>query len=117
MEATSTVDLLGCFAVAGELGRGQPAGHVAATTAIAVAVAGEIGLTETEKAATYYTGLLVHACAERDCLSDPLCTVRAHKLERDGAAAYGLIEDGHRFQNGRPGEIRTLDQWIKRPPY
>lgn len=95
MEATSTVDLLGCFAVAGELGRGQPAGHVAATTAIALAVAGELGLTEIEKADTYCTGLLVHAGCTAGAselasvlLCDELALVRdvcvcdpAHELE------------------------------------
>lgn len=95
MEATSTLDLLGCLAVAGELGRGQPAGHVAATTAIAVAIADELGLSEPEKSDTYYTGLLVHAgctagstelaavllCDELALMRDVCICDPAHELE------------------------------------
>lgn len=61
MEATSILDLLGCFAVAGELGRGQPAGHVSRTAALAVATADRLGLDPAERSVVLQTSLLVHA--------------------------------------------------------
>jgi HD-GYP domain-containing protein (c-di-GMP phosphodiesterase class II) len=54
-------ELLGAFAAAGELGRGQPAGHVHRTCCIAMRLADHLGLSPAEKTDVYYTSLLVHA--------------------------------------------------------
>src|SRR5690349_8465470 len=61
LTATPVLDLLGCFAIAGELGRGQPAGHVSRTAAIAVATADRLGLDAEARSAVLQAGLLVHA--------------------------------------------------------
>jgi leucyl aminopeptidase len=49
------------FAAAGELGRGQPEGHVLRTCAVAMHVADVMGLPPAERADVYFTALLVHA--------------------------------------------------------
>jgi HD-GYP domain-containing protein (c-di-GMP phosphodiesterase class II) len=61
MNPIPVLDLLGCFAVAGELGRGQPAGHVSRTAAIAVAVARDLGLDAQDQSDVFQASLLVHA--------------------------------------------------------
>jgi HD-GYP domain-containing protein (c-di-GMP phosphodiesterase class II) len=61
MERIPVLDLLGCFAVAGELGRGQPAGHVSRTAAIAVAIADALDLDEAARSDVFQAGLLIHA--------------------------------------------------------
>ncbi len=61
MKRIPVLDLLGCFAVAGELGRGQPAGHVSRTAAIAMAVAERLGLDGAARSEVYQTSLLIHA--------------------------------------------------------
>ncbi len=48
------------FATAGELGRGQPAGHVLRTCLIAMELAAEMGLSDAQRSDIYYTSLLVH---------------------------------------------------------
>ena len=48
------------FAVAGELGRGQPSGHVLRTCLIAMELAEELGLSPEQRSDVYYTSLLVH---------------------------------------------------------
>ena len=49
------------FAAAGELGRGQPAGHVLRTCLLAMQLAAELGLPADERADVFYTSLLMHA--------------------------------------------------------
>jgi len=60
-EGLRLAELLGSFSFAGDLGRGQPMGHVLRTTRISVALAERLGLSGQELADVYYTGLLVHA--------------------------------------------------------
>lgn len=54
-------ELLGAFSFAGDLGRGQPVGHVLRTCRIAMAVATRLNLPVSALADVYYTALLVHA--------------------------------------------------------
>ena len=54
-------ELLGSLSFAGDLGRGQPMGHVLRTCRIAMALADRLRLTEAQKGDVYYTALLVHA--------------------------------------------------------
>jgi HD-GYP domain-containing protein (c-di-GMP phosphodiesterase class II)/DNA-binding CsgD family transcriptional regulator len=54
-------ELLGSLSFAGDLGRGQPMGHVLRTCRIAMALAEDAGLSQEEKSAVYFTALLVHA--------------------------------------------------------
>jgi HD-GYP domain-containing protein (c-di-GMP phosphodiesterase class II)/DNA-binding CsgD family transcriptional regulator len=54
-------ELLGSLSFAGDLGRGQPMGHVLRTCRIAMAITDKLRLSEAQKADVYYTALLVHA--------------------------------------------------------
>ena len=48
------------FATAGELGRGQPAGHVLRTCIIAMHLADELRVSAEQRSDIFYTGLLMH---------------------------------------------------------
>jgi hypothetical protein len=48
------------FATAGELGRGQPTGHVLRASVIAMRVAEELGLPAEQRSDVYFTSLLMH---------------------------------------------------------
>jgi HD-GYP domain-containing protein (c-di-GMP phosphodiesterase class II)/DNA-binding CsgD family transcriptional regulator len=54
-------DLLGSLSFAGDLGRGQPMGHVLRTTRIAMALADRVGVPSAQLPDVYFTALLVHA--------------------------------------------------------
>src|SRR5262245_34004483 len=54
-------ELLGSLSFAGDLGRGQPMGHVLRTTRIAMALAGRMLLPSEQMPGVYFTALLVHA--------------------------------------------------------
>ena len=53
--------LLGSFSFAGDLGRGQPMGHVLRTCRIAMRLADQMKLSAAQRGDIYYTALLVHA--------------------------------------------------------
>jgi hypothetical protein len=55
------VELLGSLSFAGDLGRGQPMGHVLRTTRIAMALADRLGVPSTALTDVYFTSLLLHA--------------------------------------------------------
>jgi HD-GYP domain-containing protein (c-di-GMP phosphodiesterase class II)/DNA-binding CsgD family transcriptional regulator len=61
MNEIRLAELLGSLSFAGDLGRGQPMGHVLRTTRIAMAVAEKAGVPSGQLADVYFTGLLVHA--------------------------------------------------------
>jgi HD-GYP domain-containing protein (c-di-GMP phosphodiesterase class II) len=54
-------ELLGSLSFAGDLGRGQPMGHVLRTTRIAMALADRLGIPSAQLPDVYFTALLVHA--------------------------------------------------------
>ena len=54
-------ELLGSLSFAGDLGRGQPMGHVLRTTRIAMALADRLGVPSSQLTHVYFTSLLVHA--------------------------------------------------------
>ena len=54
-------EFLGSLSLAGDLGRGQPMGHVLRTTRIAMALADRLGVPSAQLADVYFTALLVHA--------------------------------------------------------
>src|SRR5262249_40853253 len=54
-------ELLGSLSFAGDLGRGQPMGHVLRTTRIAMALADRLRVPPGKLADVYFTALLVHA--------------------------------------------------------
>jgi HD-GYP domain-containing protein (c-di-GMP phosphodiesterase class II)/DNA-binding CsgD family transcriptional regulator len=54
-------ELLGSLSFAGDLGRGQPMGHVLRTCRIAMALADRLRLTSEERRDAYFTAMLVHA--------------------------------------------------------
>jgi len=54
-------ELLGSLSFAGDLGRGQPMGHVLRTCRISVELAERLGLSAQQRRDVYYTALLVHA--------------------------------------------------------
>ena len=54
-------ELLGSLSFAGDLGRGQPMGHVLRTTRIAMALAERLGVPPAQLPDVYFTALLVHA--------------------------------------------------------
>lgn len=54
-------ELLGSLSFAGDLGSGQPMGHVLRTARIAMALADRLGLPSAQMADVYFTALLVHA--------------------------------------------------------
>ena len=54
-------ELLGSLSFAGDLGRGQPMGHVLRTCQIAMELSQRLGLTAEQRQDVYYTSLLVHA--------------------------------------------------------
>lgn len=54
-------ELLGSLSFAGDLGRGQPMGHVLRTTRIAMALADRLGVPSAQLPDVYFTALLVHA--------------------------------------------------------
>jgi len=54
-------ELLGSLSFAGDLGRGQPMGHVLRTTQIAMALADRLRLPPAELTNVYFVSLLVHA--------------------------------------------------------
>jgi HD-GYP domain-containing protein (c-di-GMP phosphodiesterase class II)/DNA-binding CsgD family transcriptional regulator len=54
-------ELLGSLSFAGDLGRGQPMGHVLRATRIAMAIAGRLGLPAARLPDVYFTSLLLHA--------------------------------------------------------
>jgi HD-GYP domain-containing protein (c-di-GMP phosphodiesterase class II) len=54
-------ELLGALSFAGDLGRGQPMGHVLRTTRIAMALADRLGVPSEQLPDVYFTALLVHA--------------------------------------------------------
>jgi HD-GYP domain-containing protein (c-di-GMP phosphodiesterase class II)/DNA-binding CsgD family transcriptional regulator len=54
-------ELLGSLSFAGDLGRGQPMGHVLRTTGIAMALAERLRVPSARMSDVYYTSLLVHA--------------------------------------------------------
>ena len=61
MERIRLAELLGSLSFAGDLGRGQPMGHVLRTTRIAMALAGRLGVPSENLADVYFTSLLLHA--------------------------------------------------------
>jgi HD-GYP domain-containing protein (c-di-GMP phosphodiesterase class II)/DNA-binding CsgD family transcriptional regulator len=61
MAGARLTESLSAFAVAGELGRGQPAGHVARTCRLAMLLADRMGLEGEPRRDVFYTSLLVHA--------------------------------------------------------
>ena len=54
-------ELLGSLSFAGDLGRGQPMGHVLRTTRIAMALADRLRVPSAQLPDVYFTALLVHA--------------------------------------------------------
>jgi hypothetical protein len=54
-------ELLGSLSFAGDLGRGQPMGHVLRTTRIAMALADRLDVPAAQRSDVYFTALLVHA--------------------------------------------------------
>jgi HD-GYP domain-containing protein (c-di-GMP phosphodiesterase class II)/DNA-binding CsgD family transcriptional regulator len=54
-------ELLRSLSLAGDLGRGQPMGHVLRTCQIALVLSERLGLTTEQRRDVYYTALLVHA--------------------------------------------------------
>src|SRR5690606_35675592 len=54
-------ELLGCLSFAGDLGRGQPMGHVLRTTRIAMAIADRMRMPPAQLPEVYFTSLLLHA--------------------------------------------------------
>ena len=54
------VDLVGAFATAGELGRGQPVGHLARVCWLSQRIGEEMKLSESTLTDLYYTSLLAH---------------------------------------------------------
>jgi HD-GYP domain-containing protein (c-di-GMP phosphodiesterase class II)/DNA-binding CsgD family transcriptional regulator len=61
MNAIRLAELLGSLSFAGDLGRGQPMGHVLRTTRIAMALAQRLRVPSAQLPDVYYTALLVHA--------------------------------------------------------
>ena len=60
-ERIRLAELLGALSFAGDLGRGQPMGHVLRTCRIAMAMGDKLGLGQDELGDVYYTSLLVHS--------------------------------------------------------
>lgn len=60
-EQTRLAELLGSLSFAGDLGRGQPMGHVMRTTRIAMKLADSLRVPSADLADVYFTSLLVHA--------------------------------------------------------
>jgi len=54
-------ELLGSLSFAGDLGRGQPMGHVLRTTKVAMALSERLGVPSAQLSDVYFTSLLVHA--------------------------------------------------------
>ena len=61
MSRIRLAELLGSLSFAGDLGRGQPTGHVLRTTRIAMALADRLRMPSADQPGVYFTGLLVHA--------------------------------------------------------
>jgi HD-GYP domain-containing protein (c-di-GMP phosphodiesterase class II) len=61
MAGIRLAELLGSLSFAGDLGRGQPMGHVLRTTRIAMALSDRLGVPSDQLPDVYFTGLLVHA--------------------------------------------------------
>jgi len=60
-ERIRLAELLGSLSFAGDLGRGQPMGHVLRTCRIAMALAERLRLNDEQRRDVYFTSLLVHA--------------------------------------------------------
>src|SRR5262249_4424950 len=123
-------EILGAFAMAGDLGRGQPEGHVLRSVCIALQLADRLGLSGKERGDVYYTTLLMHCgctagaaefaafiagdglAAQRDlCLCDPknlgqcLSWMRRHVAPGAGITertrrALRLLFQGERMMAG-----------------
>jgi HD-GYP domain-containing protein (c-di-GMP phosphodiesterase class II)/DNA-binding CsgD family transcriptional regulator len=61
MTRVRLAELLGSLSFAGDLGRGQPMGHVLRTTRIAMGLADRLRLSSEQLTGVYFTSLLVHA--------------------------------------------------------
>jgi HD-GYP domain-containing protein (c-di-GMP phosphodiesterase class II)/DNA-binding CsgD family transcriptional regulator len=129
-ERVRVAEILGAFAIAGDLGRGQPEGHVLRSVCIALQVADKLGLSTKARGDVYYTTLLMHCgctagaaefaaviagdelAAQRDlCLCDPrnlgqcLTWIRRHVAPDAGVTerarrALQLLVQGERTMAG-----------------
>jgi HD-GYP domain-containing protein (c-di-GMP phosphodiesterase class II) len=102
MNEIRLAELLGSLSFAGDLGRGQPMGHVLRTTRIAMALADRLRVPSEELPGIYYTGLLVHAG----------CTAGA--AECAAFLASDELSAQKDFCLCDPDNLRQMMSWMKR---